>query len=184
MMRSVLLAGFAVVMAAAFFTVAGTAGMPSNGLPSNGLPSNGISSNGMPSNGLPTNGTPSNGTPSNSRLSTTATVAPPFSNSGALPPCFNAEAAAEIKSLSEQAKQIAAMNTARQNEVSALAAKRAALLAAIAAASTPQEKASRQAMVDAINAKIAALNGAIANGNAQINSINAQIAKLRALKHC
>ena len=175
---------FSVLSAAAFFTVAGTAGMPSNGLPSNGLSSNGISSNGMPSNGISTNGTPSNGTPSNSRLSTTAAVAPPFSNSGALPPCFNAEAAAEIKSLSEQAKQIAAMNTARQNEVSALAAKRAALLAAIAAASTPQEKASRQAMVDAINAKIAALNGAIATANAQINSINAQIAKLKALKRC
>jgi chromosome segregation ATPase len=83
-----------------------------------------------------------------------------------------------------QVNNLAAQIKSRQAELAALTAQRNTMLAGIAGAKTPAEKASRQNALDAIDAKIAALNGAIAGNQNAMNNDKAQIAKLDALKPC
>ena len=102
----------------------------------------------------------------------------------AQPRCLNAQGIAEINALTNQVANLAALIKSRQNEISMLMAKRSAVLAAIAAATTPAEKKARQNDLAAIDTKINALYGAIASAQAALNNDNAQIARLKALKPC
>ena len=142
------------------------------------------SANGFGPTATPSTNNVYGGTPGTSL--STGPMAPPSVNAAAFatPQCRNAQVVSEIKAFAMQVNNLAAQIKSRQAELAALTAQRNTMLAGIAGAKTPAEKASRQNALDAIDAKIAALNGAIAGNQNAMNNDKAQIAKLDALKPC
>jgi len=192
-----------VALTAALLASQSVAGVSGNGTPSNGLPSNGLPSNGTPSNGVGGGGTSVNGSgvPANGAGATVngAGVAPNgagvsglpgngptgFPAGGAPPPrCMNASAVSEIKAVSAQVQQLANQIRLRQSLLASETAERNALLAAIAAAATPQERAQQQSRLARTDAEIAALNSAIASEQSTMAFENAILRRLRSLPPC